>query len=124
MCDAIVICGGAAILIEAKIATCNIETKYSGDYELMKKYLESKLVGTPTKRKGVWQLVKAIENLKTKPTAFLPPCLANVNKIIPLIVTKDVRWHLLRNAHQRSDGNAMEIMEWRVAHATWHRVRG
>jgi hypothetical protein len=89
VCDAIVICGGTAILIEAKIATCNIKTKYSGDYELMKKYLESKLVGTPTKRKGVWQLVKAIENLKTKPPAFLPPCLAKVNKIIPLIVTKD-----------------------------------
>jgi hypothetical protein len=89
VCDAIVICGGTAILIEAKIATCNIKTKYSGDYELMKKYLESKLVGTPTKRKGVWQLVKAIENLKTKPTAFLPPFLAKVKKIIPLIVTKD-----------------------------------
>jgi hypothetical protein len=89
VCDAIVICGGTAILIEAKIATCNIKTKYSGDYELMKKYLESKLVGTPTKRKGVWQLVKAIENIKTKPTAFLPPCLAKVNKVIPLIVTKD-----------------------------------
>jgi len=89
VCDAIVICGGTAILIEAKIATCNIKTKYSGDYELMKTYLESKLVGTPTKRKGVWQLVKAIENIKTKPTAFLPPCLAKVNKVIPLIVTKD-----------------------------------
>jgi hypothetical protein len=89
VCDAIVICGGTAILIEAKIATCNIKTKYSGDFELMKKYLEAKLVGTQTKRKGVWQLVKAIENLKTKSTEFLPPCLARVNKIIPLIVTKD-----------------------------------
>jgi hypothetical protein len=89
VCGAIVICGGTAIPIEAKIATCNIKTKYSGDFELMKKYLESKLVGTPTKRKGVWQLLKAIENLNTKPIAFLPPCLAKVNKIIPLIVTKD-----------------------------------
>jgi hypothetical protein len=89
VCDAIVLCGTTAILIEAKIATCNIKTKYSGDFELMKKYLESKLVGTPTKRKGVWQLVKVIENLKTQPRNFLPPCLAGVNKIIPLIVTKD-----------------------------------
>lgn len=89
VCDAIIICGNTAILAEAKIATCNIKTKYSGDYELMKKYLESKLVGTPTKRKGVWQLLKAIENIKTRPTEFLPPCLAKVNKIIPLIVTKD-----------------------------------
>ena len=89
LCDAIVICGGTAILIEAKIATCNIETKYSGDYVLMKKYLESKLVGTPNNRKGVLQLTKAIENIRDKPAAFLPPCLANVKKIIPLIVTKD-----------------------------------
>lgn len=89
VCDAIVICDSTAILIEAKIATCNIKTKYSGDFERMKKYLESKLVGTPTKRKGVWQLVKAIENVKTKPIAFLPSCLAKVNKVIPLIVTKD-----------------------------------
>jgi hypothetical protein len=89
VCDAIVICGATAILIEAKMATCNIKTKYSGNFELMKKYLETKLVGTPTKRKGVWQLVKVIENLKTRPTAFSPPCLAKVNKIIPLIVTKD-----------------------------------
>lgn len=89
VCDAIVICGATAILIEAKIATCNIQTKYSGDFELMKKYLESKLVGTPTNRKGVWQLVKVIENLKIGQISFLPPCLAKVNKIIPLIVTKD-----------------------------------
>jgi hypothetical protein len=89
MCDAIVVCGSTAILIEAKIATCNIVTKYSGDYSLMKKYLETKLVGTPTKRKGVLQLTKAIENVKDKPSTFLPACLAKVNKIIPLIVTKD-----------------------------------
>jgi hypothetical protein len=88
MCDAIVICGSTAILIEAKIATCRVETKYSGDYVLMKKYLESKLVGTAKDRKGVLQLTKAIENFRDKPNA-LPLCLATVNKIIPLIVTKD-----------------------------------
>jgi len=75
-------------MIEAKIATCRVETKYSGDYVLMKKYLESKLVGTAKDRKGVLQLTKAIENIRDKPTS-LPLCLANVNKIIPLIVTKD-----------------------------------
>ena len=59
MCDAIVICGSTAIMIEAKIGTCRVETKYSGDYVLMKKYLESKLVGTAKDRKGVLQLTKA-----------------------------------------------------------------
>ncbi len=79
---------GTAILIEAKVATCDIKTKYSGDFELMKKYLESKLVGTPTKRKGVWQLLKAIENLKSKPTAFLPPCLAKLKCLVLYVINR------------------------------------
>jgi hypothetical protein len=89
ICDAIVICGTTAILIEAKVATCNIETKYSGEYTLMKAYLETKLVGTPKRRKGVTQLLKAIENIAKQHKEFLPSCLSKVTKIIPLIVTKD-----------------------------------
>jgi hypothetical protein len=89
ICDAIVMCGNTAILIEAKVATCDVETKYAGKYELMRKYLEKKLVGTPTARKGVSQLVKAIENIVTLPKESLPPYLAKFNKIIPVIITKD-----------------------------------
>jgi hypothetical protein len=89
ICDAIVICGTTAVLIEAKIATCDIKTKYSGDYKLMKSYLETKLVGTTEKRKGVTQLLVAVENIVKGPTDALPPYLAKVNKLIPLIVTKD-----------------------------------
>jgi hypothetical protein len=89
ICDAIVICGTTAVLIEAKIATCDIKTKYSGDYKLMKSYLETKLVGTPEKRKGVTQLLTAVEAIVKGPKVALPPYLAKVNKIIPLIVTKD-----------------------------------
>jgi hypothetical protein len=89
ICDSIVMCGNTAILLEAKVATCDIETKYSGDYKRMKTYLEKKLVGTPTNRKGITQLLKAIENITTLPKESLPPYLAKANKIIPLIVTKD-----------------------------------
>jgi hypothetical protein len=89
ICDSIVMCGNTAILIEAKVATCDIETKYSGGYKRMRIYLEKKLVGTPTNRKGVTQLIKAIENITTLPKESLPPYLAKANKIIPLIVTKD-----------------------------------
>lgn len=89
ICDSIVMCGNTAILIEAKVATCDIETKYSGDYVRMRTYLEKKLVGMPTNRKGVTQLLKAIENIATLPKESLPPYLARANKIIPLIVTKD-----------------------------------
>jgi hypothetical protein len=89
ICDAIVICGASAVLIEAKIATCDIKTKYSGKYELMKDYLESKLVGTTKEPKGVMQLFRAIEKIAKGPKEFLPPYLAKVTKFIPLIVTKD-----------------------------------
>ena len=89
ICDAIVICGTTAVLIEAKIATCDIKTKYSGDYKLMKSYLETKLVGTREKRKGVTQLLTAVEAIVKGPKDVLLPYLAKVNKIIPLIVTKD-----------------------------------
>jgi hypothetical protein len=71
------------------VATCNVEAKYSGEYMLMKSYLETKLVGTLKKRKGVTQLLKAIENIAEQPKDSLPPYLAKVTKIIPLIVTKD-----------------------------------
>jgi len=88
ICDSIVIWGNTAVLIEAKVATCDIETKYSGDYVRMKSYLETRLVGTPTRRKGVTQLLKAIENISKQPKD-LPPYLAKVSKVIPLILTKD-----------------------------------
>ena len=89
ICDSIVICGNTAVLIEAKVASCDIETKYSGDYTRMRTYMEKKLIGTPTNRKGVTQLLKAIKNVTSLPKESLPPYLAKVNKIIPLIVTKD-----------------------------------
>lgn len=76
-------------LIEAKIATCDIKTKYSGDYKLMKSYLETKLVGTTERRKGGTQLLAAVVNIVKGPKEALPPYLAKVNKLIPLIVTKD-----------------------------------
>jgi hypothetical protein len=89
ICDAIVVCGTTAVLIEAKIATCDIKTKYSGDYKLMKSYLETTLVGTADKRKGVLQLLAAVENIVRGPKEALPFYLTKVNKVIPLIVTKD-----------------------------------
>ena len=44
ICDTIVICDGAAILIEAKLATCRSDVRYSGDYRKMRDFFESRLV--------------------------------------------------------------------------------
>jgi hypothetical protein len=84
ICDQIVICGHTAVLIEAKLATCPAADRYSGDYERIKNYLEAKLVSS----KGVKQLLNAVERLGAKGTD-VPDYLKSINKIIPVIVTRD-----------------------------------
>jgi hypothetical protein len=83
ICDQIVICGHTAVLIEAKLATCTAVDRYSGDYEKIKEYLEDKLVS-----KGVNQLLSAVEKLGAS-GVDVPDYLKGINKIIPVIVTRD-----------------------------------
>jgi hypothetical protein len=81
ICDQIIVCGYTAVLIEAKLATCPAADRYSGDYEKIKRYLEEKLV-----TRGVDQLLSAVERFQS---AGSPNYLKHVNKIIPLIITRD-----------------------------------
>jgi hypothetical protein len=110
ICDVILICGSTAILIEAKLATCPSKTRYSGDRDLVKDYLEEKLVAD----KGVAQLVKAIDNIVTLPPSELPSYLHGIKKLMPVIVTRDevgsgwkvntylnVRFQEMRKRHRR-----------------------
>jgi hypothetical protein len=89
ICDVIVICGGTAILIEAKLATCASSVRYSGDYKKMKDYLESRLVSGENGAVGVGQLLNAVHNLATLSETSIPAWLSGIRKIIPLIITKD-----------------------------------
>jgi hypothetical protein len=89
ICDAIVVCGSVAVLVEAKLATCSAAVRYSGDYQKFKKYLEDRLVTGTDRPVGVSQLVTAIENLTTLPREDLPPFLRAIRKFVPLIITKD-----------------------------------
>lgn len=82
ICDQIIICGDTAVLIEAKLATCTAADRYSGHYEKVKAYLEDKLVMT----KGVNQLLNAIKRFRD---ADAPDYLKRINKIIPVIITRD-----------------------------------
>jgi len=84
ICDQIVVCGNTAVLIEAKLATCTAADRYSGDHEKIKVYLEGKLVQS----KGVKQLLSAVERISAKGTD-VPDYLKNINKIIPVIITRD-----------------------------------
>jgi hypothetical protein len=85
ICDAIVICGSTAVLIESKLATCASSIRYGGDYSAMRAFLEERLVTSV----GVRQLFAAIENLTKMRAESLPSWLAGVRKFVPVIITKD-----------------------------------
>lgn len=91
ICDVIVICGKTAVLIEAKLATCPSKTRYAGDYQKMKNFLEDKLV----KGVGVDQLVNAVSVITTDPTKtkdkvpVIPAWLEKIDTIMPVLITRD-----------------------------------
>lgn len=89
ICDAVVVCGSTAILIEAKLATCRADIRYSGDYKKMRQFLEERLVCGTDRRVGVAQLVHALNNITTLPASALPTWMAGIRKFIPVIITKD-----------------------------------
>lgn len=89
ICDAIVVCGYTAVLIEVKLATCSAVVRYSGDYQKFRKYLEDRLVTGTERPVGVSQLVTAIQNLASLPDVAKPAFLRHVRKFVPLIITKD-----------------------------------
>ena len=89
ICDAIVVCGSTAVLIEAKLATFPAHVRYSGDYVKMKKLLEERLVSGTARKVGVAQLLNAIDNMACLPAEQLPAWLRGIKKFIPLIITKD-----------------------------------
>jgi hypothetical protein len=89
ICDAIIICGSTAILIESKLATCRADVRYSGDYKKMRQFLEDRLVSGTDRRVGIGQLVRALDNITGARLTSLPPWLSSIKKFIPVIVTKD-----------------------------------
>jgi len=89
LCDAVVRCGGTAVMIEAKVATCPAHVRYSGDYKKIRKFLEDRLVVGTNRKVGVSQLQVAFEHLASKPESALPECLRGVKTFIPVIITRD-----------------------------------
>jgi hypothetical protein len=89
ICDAIVVCGSTAILIEAKLATVRADVRYSGDYKKIRAFLEGRLVCGTDRRVGVAQLVHALDKITIVPPSALPPWLVGIRKFIPVIITKD-----------------------------------
>ena len=78
------ICGSTAVLIESKLATCKSKVRYSGDFKLMKEFLEERLVTGA----GVSQLRSAID-LLTGSSQSVPSWARRISKFMPVIVTRD-----------------------------------
>ena len=91
VCDAIIVCDRTAIFIEIKGNTITSEGKYGADVDLLKNELEKKYVGTERSRKGVRQLVAAIETTcrRRDPRLIENIDLTFVSAVMPLLVTRD-----------------------------------
>jgi hypothetical protein len=91
VCDALVMSGRVAVLIECKGSTFTANGKYGGDPKVLDLELQSKLIGTPKRRKGVRQLVEAIENLfvKNPPDSISGIEMAEVDAVFPVVLTRD-----------------------------------
>jgi hypothetical protein len=89
ICDVLIMCGSTAVLIEAKAGTCAASVRYSGDYKLLREYMDKRFVEGTDRPVGVSQLHTAIDNIGTMPKENLPEWLRGVKKIVPVIITKD-----------------------------------
>jgi hypothetical protein len=91
VCDAIVLSGTSAVLIECKGSTFTARGKYGGEPLVLDAELKKKFVGTKNARKGVRQLVDAIQNLFSKDTQDQIPDvnLHAIENVIPVVLTRD-----------------------------------
>lgn len=105
VCDAIVVCGSSAIFVESKGATFTAEAKYGSDPKKLKKEIEEKLIHTDEREVGIGQLALRIGNafdLKF-PRRIEGLDLAGVNKVFPVLVTRDdIGAALVMNAYLAS----------------------
>jgi hypothetical protein len=91
VCDALVVSGRSAVLIECKGSTFTANGKYGGDAKVFDAELKAKLVGTTSRRKGVRQLVDAIQNLfmNKPPDSINGVDLHEVDTVFPVVLTRD-----------------------------------
>jgi hypothetical protein len=91
VCDGIVVSGRSAVLIECKGSTFTAKGKYGLNPGVLDAELQEKLVGTPKRRKGVYQLFDAVVKLCTKDSshAIRDIDMRDIDTVIPLILTRD-----------------------------------
>jgi hypothetical protein len=91
VCDALILSEKCAVFIECKGSTFTAKGKYGGDPTVLDAELKKKFVGTDSGRKGVRQLVDAIQNLFSKDASdsVAGVNLEGIETIIPVLLTRD-----------------------------------
>ncbi len=118
VCDGLIVCGRAAILMEYKGSTFTAASKYGGDVNVLTTELENKLVGEPDRRKGVRQLAHAVERLcrRENTDAIQGVDMADLEVILPVVITRDdigSAWGM--NAYLNARFKELKVIEnqWR-----------
>ena len=89
VCDSIILSGTTACFLEYKGGVFRADSKYTGEPSKLKKEIEDKLIGTESRRKGLWQLARAIEAVSEPGRRIRDVDLSRVTKIIPVLVVRD-----------------------------------
>ncbi len=90
VCDGLILCGNKAVVMEYKGGLFAAHAKYDGAPEVLMADLEKKFVGTEIKRKGVQQLVQAVENLFSGSGRTIADIdTSRITKVYPVIVIHD-----------------------------------
>jgi hypothetical protein len=88
--DVVIVCGRCAVLIECKGTTFTAGAKYGGDYRVLRKELESKLVESSDRPQAIRQLARNIERaFGSARTSVDGIDLTYITTVFPVIVTRD-----------------------------------
>jgi hypothetical protein len=91
VCDAILICGASALLVESKGVTFTAQAKYGTDPAKLRVEIEEKFVETNGHRKGVGQLALRIQQAfsRAQPRRIEGVDVSGVVKVYPVLITRD-----------------------------------
>jgi len=91
VCDGIIKCGSAALIMEYKGSTFTAEAKYGGNGDLLLREIRKKLVLAEREKKGVTQLASVVHRVfgKVDPARVEGVDLSSVKTVFPVLVTRD-----------------------------------
>jgi hypothetical protein len=90
LADALIVWGQSVVLIESKGTTFTAQSKYEGNYKILRKALESKLVESKDRPQAVKQLAKSIERAFGAARDQVEGLdLRHVRSVFPVLIMRD-----------------------------------